>query len=100
MHDPFQLPHQPPQTTAFARALTLLYALNLLTLLTHIQLNLLGTRKYVQSVRRLVREQQRASSAMSLGGGCFLVLWRMNTMWREILLMQRGEREREGMMGR
>lgn len=57
--------------TAFTRAITLLYALTLLTLLTHIQLNLLGTRKYVQSVRRLVREQQNAHSSSSKLGALF-----------------------------
>lgn len=57
--------------TAFTRAITLLYALTLLTLLTHIQLNLLGTRKYVQSVRRLVREQQRSHSSSSSIGALF-----------------------------
>lgn len=45
---------------AFTRALTILYSISLLSLFTHIQLNLIGTRKYVASVR-----QQAASAATS-----------------------------------
>ncbi|KZV95819.1 hypothetical protein EXIGLDRAFT_834094 [Exidia glandulosa HHB12029] len=54
--------------TTFARTLTIAYSTTLLTLLTHIQLSLLGRHKYVASVRALDRESQAvfgaASSAM------------------------------------
>ncbi|GJJ14659.1 hypothetical protein Clacol_008925 [Clathrus columnatus] len=42
----------------FTRTLTILYSTTLLSLLTHIQLNLLGRYKYVQSVLEMEREQK------------------------------------------
>lgn len=51
---------------AFTRALTILYSLTLLSLFTHIQLNLIGTRKYVESVRQMARQAQFGES-VSLG---------------------------------
>jgi peroxin-3 len=42
---------------AFTRTLTTLYSLTLLSLFTHIQLNLLGRSKYIQSVLDQEREE-------------------------------------------
>lgn len=42
----------------FTRTLTILYSTTLLSLLTHIQLNLLGRYKYVRSVLEMEREQK------------------------------------------
>ncbi|KAF8310422.1 hypothetical protein DL93DRAFT_2084612 [Clavulina sp. PMI_390] len=50
---------------AFTRALTLIYSISLLSIFTHIQLNLLGTRKYIHSVRQLARQSQSPSSDAS-----------------------------------
>src|SRR4051812_3572501 len=47
--------------TAIARAFTLLYTLSLLTLLTRIQLNLLGRRNYLASVVSLASPPQSGS---------------------------------------
>ncbi len=47
-----------PNSSAFTRTLTLIYTLTLLTLQTHIQLNLLASSKYVQSIFVAEREQQ------------------------------------------
>lgn len=51
--------------------MTILYSLTLLSLLTHIQLNLIGTRKYVQSVRALAKQQQEEQSSPSSVGSLF-----------------------------
>lgn len=51
--------------TAFTRALTILYSITLLSLFTHIQLNLIGTRKYVQSVKQLARQQNSSNPGAS-----------------------------------
>ena len=51
-----------PRWIAFTRALTILYSLTLLSLLTHIQLNLIGTRKYVESVRQIARQADSENS--------------------------------------
>lgn len=56
---------------AFTRTLTILYSTTLLSLLTHIQLNLLGRYKYVQSVLDLEREEklrERQSFEASVSG--------------------------------
>jgi peroxin-3 len=45
--------------SAIARAFTLIYSLSLLTLLTRIQLNLLGRRSYLSSVVALASPPQR-----------------------------------------
>jgi peroxin-3 len=50
----------------FTRALTVIYAITLLCLQTHVQLNLLGRAKYLQSVRTLEREE-RAKEGLGLG---------------------------------
>jgi peroxin-3 len=50
----------------FTRALTVIYAITLLSLQTHVQLNLLGRAKYLQSVRALEREE-RAKEGLGLG---------------------------------
>lgn len=50
----------------FTRTLTAIYAIALLSLQTHIQLNLLGRAKYLQSVRALEREE-RAKEGLGLG---------------------------------
>lgn len=50
----------------FTRALTIIYAITLLSLQTHVQLNLLGRAKYLQSVRALEREE-RAKEGLGLG---------------------------------
>ncbi|TDL27835.1 hypothetical protein BD410DRAFT_781743 [Rickenella mellea] len=42
----------------FTRTLTIIYSMTLLSLLTHIQLSLLGRSKYVQSVIQLQREER------------------------------------------
>lgn len=47
-----------PSLSAFTRTLTILYSTTLLSLLTHIQLNLLGRYKYVRSVLEMEREQK------------------------------------------
>lgn len=59
---------------AFTRTLTILYTITLLTLQTHIQLNLLGKHKYIQSVRELDREEnaQRHAQHSSALEGSFL----------------------------
>lgn len=62
---------------AFTRTLTVLYSSTLLSLLTHIQLNLLGRYKYVQSVLDLEREEklrerqsfEASVSSLFWGGG-------------------------------
>ena len=56
---------------AFTRTLTILYSTTLLSLLTHIQLSLLGRYKYVQSVLDLEREEklrERQSFEASVSG--------------------------------
>ncbi|KAF8581206.1 hypothetical protein K439DRAFT_1636363 [Ramaria rubella] len=61
----------------FTRTLTILYSTTLLSLLTHIQLNLLGRYKYVQSVLDLEREEklrerrsfEASVSSLFWGGG-------------------------------
>ena len=50
----------------FTRTLTVIYAITLLSLQTHIQLNLIGRAKYLQSVRALEREE-RAKEGLGLG---------------------------------
>ena len=50
----------------FTRTLTIIYAIALLSLQTHVQLNLLGRAKYLQSVRALEREE-RAKEGLGLG---------------------------------
>ncbi|KIJ28565.1 hypothetical protein M422DRAFT_235620 [Sphaerobolus stellatus SS14] len=55
----------------FTRTLTILYSTTLLSLLTHIQLNLLGRYKYVQSVIDMEREEklrERQSFEASVAG--------------------------------
>ena len=54
--------------TAITRAFTLIYALSLLTLLTRIQLNLLGRRNYLSSVVSLASPPPRKSEDQSPGG--------------------------------
>lgn len=44
-------------TLAFTRALTIIYSTTLLSLLTNIQLNLIGRSKYVQSMLQLHHEE-------------------------------------------
>ena len=63
--------------SAFTRTLTILYSTTLLSLLTHIQLNLLGRYKYVQSVLDMEREEklrerqsfEASVSSLFWGGG-------------------------------
>lgn len=56
-----------PVASAFTRTLTTLYSLTLLSLFTHIQLNLLGRSKYIQSVLDQEREEMlRDFSVQSL----------------------------------
>ncbi len=43
--------------SAFTRTLTVLYSLTLLSLFTHVQLNILGRYKYIQSVMQLARDE-------------------------------------------
>ena len=50
----------------FTRTLTVIYAITLLSLQTHVQLNLLGRAKYLQSVRALEREE-REKEGLGLG---------------------------------
>jgi peroxin-3 len=50
----------------FTRTLTIIYAISLLSLQTHVQLNLLGRARYLQSVRALEREE-RAKEGLGLG---------------------------------
>jgi len=49
----------------FTRTLTVIYAITFLSLQTHVQLNMLGRAKYVQSVRALEREE-RAEEGVGL----------------------------------
>ncbi|KZT43283.1 hypothetical protein SISSUDRAFT_1014227 [Sistotremastrum suecicum HHB10207 ss-3] len=54
----------------FTRTLTVLYSTTFLTLLTHIQLNLIGRHKYVQSILQLEREEklrERVEFDLSVG---------------------------------
>lgn len=55
----------------FTRTLTVIYSIALLSLQTHVQLNLLGRAKYLQSVRALEREE-RAKEGLGLGEMLFL----------------------------
>ncbi|KAI0089446.1 Peroxin-3 [Irpex rosettiformis] len=51
----------------FTRTLTVLYSLTLLSLFTHVQLNILGRHKYIQSVIQLARDElEREHMAESL----------------------------------
>jgi peroxin-3 len=50
----------------FTRTLVVIYAITLLSLQTHVQLNLLGRAKYLQSVRALEREE-RTKEGLGLG---------------------------------
>ena len=56
-------------STAFTRTLTTMYSLTLLTLFTHVQLNVLGRSKYISSVVQLARdesEREQLQDALSL----------------------------------
>lgn len=71
---PLDPSYNDPCHLAFTRALTIIYTTTLLSLLTHIQLNLIGTRKYIESVRQLARDTRRAESltnSFSIGGLLF-----------------------------
>lgn len=54
----------------FTRVMTIIYVTSLLSLQTHIQLNVIGRHKYVESVRALEREEkqrQKQAGATSIG---------------------------------
>ncbi|KAG8999362.1 peroxin [Tulasnella sp. JGI-2019a] len=57
------------RTATFTRTITLIYALTLLALQTHIQLNILASHKYVQSILEMEEEEkEREIWAGGLGG--------------------------------
>ncbi|KAG8933352.1 peroxin [Tulasnella sp. 418] len=53
------------RTTAFTRTITLIYCMTLLSLQTHIQLNILASHKYVQSILELEKEEKQEQAADS-----------------------------------
>lgn len=71
---------------AFTRALTILYSLTILSLFTHIQLNLLGIQKYIQSVKQLGHKEDEEEQVTEKTERKFLTLgwWILNVGWKDV----------------
>ena len=60
--------------TAFTRTLTVLYSITLLSLFTHIQLNVLGRSKYIQSMIQQERDE-RIREQMQYNTSVYSLFW-------------------------
>ncbi len=68
---------------AFTRTLTILYSMTLLSLFTHIQLNILGRSKYIQAILQLAEDEvdrERLQDSLSLAA----LFWNGNLASAEV----------------